>query len=469
MSNLNELRRWIQRELIQLTRSPKRDDLHKLAAAMADVADDEVPGGEANEEELLDFIMDALRSDRLASQEDQGVGRLLSLSDLIRALQQPPDEEEHGMSSLEDDAVVGEAVGGETVILMSPKPEPVNEITDVIKLRDVTALLPRREFKLHCGQISDSDSDVNYNTLCKQIDEGLAEKFTDAEVIRTVIKLIKPGTFKDMLSTKEGLTVAELKRFLRAHLRDKSSAELFQELSHAKQYDKESPQQFMYRLMGLKQRVLFASQQSESEFQYDSKLVQGVFLHSLYQGLNEKYTYVRRDLKPHIVNMNVTEDFILEIMTQSVSEEVERQTRLGQTHKTKTVTVNATQQGGKQKQAQTLAEIPASVLQTQAEVLANRMAINELTAQVSALTKSLEKALNPAVNAMEPARVIQPTTAQTPTPPAPKGRCQKCIAEGVVSCKHCFKCGQEGHRSVGCLVKTKPTGNWRRPLGRDHQ
>lgn len=92
-----------------------------------------------------------------------------------------------------------------------------------------------------CGQISDSSSDVSYSSLCRQIDEGLSENFTEAEVIRTVLKIIKPGTFKDMLMTKDGLTVAELKRFLRAHLQDKSSAELFQELSNAKQQEKESP------------------------------------------------------------------------------------------------------------------------------------------------------------------------------------------------------------------------------------
>lgn len=126
---------------------------------------------------------------------------------------------------------------------------------------------------------------------------------------------------------------AELKRFLRAHLRDKSSAELFQELSNAKQQEKENLQQFMYRLMGLKQRVLFASQQGSSEFQYDSNLVHGVFLHSLYQGISEQYAYVRRDLKPVMSNLSVTDDFILEIMTKSVSEEVGRQARLGQTHK----------------------------------------------------------------------------------------------------------------------------------------
>lgn len=80
-----------------------------------------------------------------------------------------------------------------------------------------------------------------------------------------------------MLLTIDSLTVGEIKRFLRAHLRDKSSTELFQELSNIKEHDRESPQQFLYRLRSLKQRVLFASQQSGTAFQYDTRLVQGVF------------------------------------------------------------------------------------------------------------------------------------------------------------------------------------------------
>lgn len=114
----------------------------------------------------------------------------------------------------------------------------------VLRVNDVAALPPRREFKLHGGQISDVGSDMSYSNLCKQIDEGLQEGFTGSEVIRTVLNIIKPGTFREMLTNKSHLSVDELKRFLRAHIRDKSSAELIQE------QDKESPQQFLYRIMG---------------------------------------------------------------------------------------------------------------------------------------------------------------------------------------------------------------------------
>lgn len=122
------------------------------------------------------------------------MSRLLVFNDLITALQQPP-------------AAMGEqcesvlAIGSATATASAANaradrsPDVANQVADVIKLSDVAALLPRREFRIHIGQISDSDSNASYSALCWQMDEGLAEGFTEAEVICTVLK-IKPGTFR---------------------------------------------------------------------------------------------------------------------------------------------------------------------------------------------------------------------------------------------------------------------------------
>ncbi|XP_035760091.1 uncharacterized protein LOC118453458, partial [Neolamprologus brichardi] len=65
---------------------------------------------------------------------------------------------------------------------------PSRRYDQVLSLSDAAALFPRREFKLHGGQISDLGSDMSYSSLCKQIDEGLQEGFTECEIIRTVLK-----------------------------------------------------------------------------------------------------------------------------------------------------------------------------------------------------------------------------------------------------------------------------------------
>lgn len=71
--------------------------------------------------------------------------------------------------------------------------------------------------------------------------------------------------------------------------------------------------------MGLKQRVLFASQQTGGGFVYNKKLVQGVFLLTLNQGLSEKRTKIGDNIKKHISDCSVTGNFILKQITQSAS------------------------------------------------------------------------------------------------------------------------------------------------------
>ena len=207
MSALGELRRGIQQQLHQFIISSNSEMLYKLAESIQDEIEGGVPGKDASDLELYDFIVDFLKSDELASREDQGMSSLLIFKDLITGLQPSPVATEEQQELMEETEFILAPLAVDGRTNRSPV---VNQVTDVIKLTDVAALLPRREFKLHSGQISDSESDVSYSSLCRQIDEGLSENFTKAEVIRTILKIIRPGTFKYMLMTKDGLTVAQL-------------------------------------------------------------------------------------------------------------------------------------------------------------------------------------------------------------------------------------------------------------------
>ncbi len=114
-------------------------------------------------------------------------------------------------------------------------------------------------------QIGDSTSDIRYTSVTKQIDEGLEANHSENDIIRGVLRVIKPGNFKDMLVNKEGVTIPELKSFLQSQLNERSSSELFQELMCGKQNDNETPQQFLYRLIGLKQKRIFLSKQAVTD------------------------------------------------------------------------------------------------------------------------------------------------------------------------------------------------------------
>lgn len=89
------------------------------------------------------------------------------------------------------------------------------------------------------------------------------------------MRVIQPGHFKNIC--KDELTLTELRSFLRSHIGGKNTAELFQELVLARQLENETPQQFLYRMVGLKQNVLFTSNQTDTDIRYKT-LVTECFL-----------------------------------------------------------------------------------------------------------------------------------------------------------------------------------------------
>lgn len=144
-----------------------------------------------------------------------------------------------------------------------------------------------------------------------------------------MFRIIKPGNFKEMLASKDEMTITELKRFLQSHLGEKSSTELFQELMNAKQLDHETPHQFLYRMMGLKQKVIFTSRQTDSDIKYEARTAQNVFLRTVYQGLGEKHDDIRRELRPLLSDPTVTDEALLRQVTKTTREESEQKWRLG--------------------------------------------------------------------------------------------------------------------------------------------
>ncbi|KAI4876105.1 hypothetical protein NFI96_006460 [Prochilodus magdalenae] len=288
----------IQKRLSALNES----QLQTVAHAIHDEESTASPAG-LSEPELYDFIVDYLRSERLRNMEDEGMSELLTLNDMLTDLlakeaetekgdsaeplqtdhtpshQPDPDQTSPDLHQTAGTAFSDTRLSRDRDTDASPRNysnltpamastrgangappgrlSPPSSIVDqVVRFTDVAALFPRREFKLHGGQICDTGSDMSYNNLCKQLDEGIREGFSESEIIRTVLRITKPGTFREMLTNKDDLTIEELKQFLRSHIRDKNSTKLFLELSNARQQDKESPQQFLYRIMGLKQFFL---------------------------------------------------------------------------------------------------------------------------------------------------------------------------------------------------------------------
>lgn len=91
-----------------------------------------------------------------------------------------------------------------------------------------------------------------------------------------------------------------------------------------KQDENETPQQFLYRLIGLKQRILLTSKLADTNIKYSTATVQDVFLHTVAWDTN-----TRRELKPLLTNSGVTDEMILRHVMKITSEENERMKRVG--------------------------------------------------------------------------------------------------------------------------------------------
>ena len=109
---------------------------------------------------------------------------------------------------------------------------------------------------------------------------------------------------------------------MRSHYQEKTATKLYHQLSSTVQQPKEKQQEFLIRLLDLKQKVLFASLESDSELKYDPWLVHGMFVHSFSLGLQNKN--IKMEMKPHLEKKTVSDEELFEKLNVCVSNEMER-------------------------------------------------------------------------------------------------------------------------------------------------
>ncbi|KAJ8000024.1 hypothetical protein DPEC_G00200520 [Dallia pectoralis] len=257
------------------------------------------------------------------------------------------------------------------------------------------------------------------------------------------------------------MTVAELKGFLQSHLGDRNSTELFQELMCTKQSEHETPQQFLYWVMDLKQKILFAAKQADSDRKYSAVTVQDLFLHTVYQGLSHRCKDIRSELKPLLSDSDVTDDAILRHVMKITSDENERLRRLGPPTRGKPSMANSAQVSEETDRDVKAAKV-VSVQKGQDDE------IKLLTDRVDALTSMLD-----AIQHSRPVRTEGGCQCSSSQPSSRRVTCWRCCPrcadEGRQDCTHCLICGEDGHQAVGSLRRPQRQGNVNRPLQRGNQ
>lgn len=158
-----------------------------------------------------------------------------------------------------------------------------------------------REFKISgfIGEPGQKDR-LTFPSLARQIESGLNKGYQEQEIVDAVIRAITPGLqLSSYLEGKTALILPMLRQILRSHYQEKNATELYKQLTAESQRSKETPQSFpKVRVLDLRQKILFASQEDESGLTYDPALQQNMFLHTVLTGLQNDR--IQGDLQPYL-------------------------------------------------------------------------------------------------------------------------------------------------------------------------
>ncbi|RXN12736.1 Retrovirus-related Pol poly from transposon [Labeo rohita] len=164
-------------------------------------------------------------------------------------------------------------------------------------------------------------------------------------------------------------------------------------------------------------------------------------------GLGPKHGELRRDFKQLVAAGDVTDDTLLRQLVKVTSEEEERQRRIQSLPRTKVTHAQSAQiEGGPEIKA-----AAAMTEQTDKEIRKLITQVEALTNVVTSLQQAKEKEQQCQCMTKAPEKRRRPG-------------CPNCIKQGKEqTCSHCFFCGEEGHRAVGCLNRQKMSAPSDRP------
>ena len=366
--------------------------------------------------------------------EDEAA-ELRSVIDMLTFLAppHPHPQEEHlvtGVTNVQD--------GGERILELAAELEAIREtlgaksvdldlvksvsiegnVVDVDKKsgRDVQRVVLRSECKIK-GQIGKVGQSLTFVSLQRQV-ETLKLDFPEQKVVEAVVQAVNPLLpLRSFLDSKIDMTLLTLMSVLKSHYRESDSTVLFNKLANASQASDEDSVSFLLRTMELKAKVLFVSK--TSDIKYSQEQVQRLFVKVVEAGLTSESVRVKFRSS---LDATVTDEVLLERLTQIVTEESDRDAKLKQN--VKAARVRKVETCEPDKKYDELKEM-----------------VERLTVQVQAMVTERQSSDQQRVYEQRPYE-------QRP----PRRGCTACQKDGIASkCRHCYKCGRDdGHISRDC-------------------
>lgn len=178
------------------------------------------------------------------------------------------------------------------------------------------------------------------------------------------------------------------------------------------------------------------------------------------KGIGHKYDDVRRELKPLLKDARVTDEGILRQVTKIMSDENDRQRRLGSATRPRPTNIHSVQ-------VEANAVQHAGVQEGQGKSPSADV-IQQLTDKVEKLT-SLVEALQKSTQLKPPEQHNQSLKKKRESKREQRNVCVKGFDQNRSDCTHCFSCGGDGHRAIGCVQKPMRQGNGGRFLPGNRQ
>lgn len=302
----------------------------------------------------------------------------------------------------------------ELVTLMKPNvtPSPVSSSSSGTMAVEVGKLVGfRKDFKLS-GSIGDS-AGISYLSFIRQVEAGRRKGYKDEEIVDGVVRAVPTNVrLRSYLEGRDDLTFPKLQAVIRSFYQEKTATELYHELCSLSQGTKETPQDFLFRALALRQKILFASKEDPS-LAYDPKLVEGQFKHACITGLCNDI--IRMEFRELLKGYESEEKLI-----EGLNEITRRQTEVERkSHGKSTVTVNAVTSDGNHELLE--------------EIRALRLEVKNIQQQQQQQQNQRSTCDDSAQSGKESNRSAKRS----------RGQCQKCREKNDPNnrCTHCFICG----------------------------
>ena len=241
-----------------------------------------------------------------------------------------------------------------------------------------------------------------------------------------------PGLkLRTVLETLPNLTLARLRLMLRSHYKERSAAELFQQLTNSMQRVEETADEFLIRTYEMRQKLIFARKESGAgTVPYDDSLIQSMFINAIETGITDEA--IRSQVRKFLVlpsegeselEFETINDELIKQVTIATAKEAERKEKIR----------NVTRRRAEVTEVGVEREVGAMKGQ-QKEKDPILTAMRDIQSQIGNLKKDVT--------------VLQTNASSSRSTYLRK--CRKCQEDKQEQCGHCFRCGSNDHFARGC-------------------